>query len=181
MAENGVFWTKKSNKWNFDSQRVQNCLFTETYFFTISILWYCDIVMECDISYINQICPFSIHNCFAWTLLITLKGWVVSSWRKISAQKWNWGWVVWHQWKKSANIIGNGVGGCFLCGCRFFQHMFRNFFPDPPVFWSFFLGPKMALFGTKSPFLVIFLDFFAIFCLNLAKKCIKWSLSEKAI
>ena len=96
-------------------------------------LWYCDIVMECDISYINQICPFSIHNCFAWTLLVTLKGWVVSSWRKISAKKWNWGWVVWHQWKKSANIIGNGVGGCFLCGCRFFQHMFRKFFPDPPL------------------------------------------------
>ena len=156
MAENSVFWTKKSNKWNFDSQRVQNCLFTETYFFTISILWYCDIVMECDLSYINQICPFSIHNCFAWTLLITLKWWVVSSWRKISAKKWNWGWVVWHQWKKSANIIGNGVGGCFLCGCRFFHHMFRKFFPDPPPWVN----------GQKSTFLFLIRNFCISFGCN---------------
>ena len=40
--------------------------------------------------------------------------------------------VIARYWKKSAKICENGwVGGWFRRACRFFQHTFRKFFPDP--------------------------------------------------
>ena len=34
--------------------------------------------------------------------------------------------------KKNAYFGKNWVGGCFYSDIRFFERLFRNFFPDPP-------------------------------------------------